>query len=70
MARIVYNTLRYGRASVKKTQAEDDALLRNRQIKRLTRKARLLGFEVVERVLPPPPHVAPADHEPAPATTA
>ena len=70
MARIVYNTLRYGREYVKKTQDEYDALMRDRQLKSLKRKARMLGFEIVERVLPPPPHVAPADNNPAPATTA
>lgn len=68
LARILYHTLRYGRASVKTTQEADDVLMRNRQSKTLTRQASMLGFEVVERV--PPPHVAPEDHESAPAPTA
>ncbi|MBI3301668.1 MAG: hypothetical protein HYZ72_06280 [Deltaproteobacteria bacterium] len=70
MARLVYHTRRYGRASVKKTPADDDALMRHRPIKRLTRKAHMLGCEVVERVLPLPPHVAPEDHESPLTTTA
>ena len=68
LARILSHTLRYGRASVKTTQAAYDVLMRTRQIKTLKRQARMLGFEVVERV--PPPHGAPEDHESAPATPA
>lgn len=70
LARILYHTLRYGHAYVKKTQEEYDILMRDRQIKTLTRRARMLGFEVVERVPPQPLHGAPADQESAPAPTA
>jgi len=70
LARILSHTLRYGHAYVKKTQEEYDILMRDRQIKTLKRRARMLGFEVVERVPPQPLHGAPADQESAPAPTA
>ena len=49
LARLVYNTLRYGREYVKRTQEEYEAQMHTRQVQSLKRKARLLGLEVVER---------------------
>lgn len=49
LARLVYNLLRYGGAYVRRTQEEYEAQQHERQVRSLKRKAKLLGFEVVEQ---------------------
>jgi transposase len=49
IARIVYASLRYGRAYVKQTQEVYEAQQRDRQVQNLKRRARQLGLQVVER---------------------
>jgi transposase len=55
LARLVYNLLRHGKAYVQQTQAEYEMQQRERQVRSLTRRARSLGLEVVERAATPAP---------------
>jgi transposase len=49
LARIVYLALRHGMTYVRQNQEEYEAQMKERQVKALRRKARLLGLEVVEK---------------------
>jgi transposase len=49
LARIVYPALRHGMTYVRQNQEEYEAQMKERQVKALRRKARLLGLEVVEK---------------------
>jgi len=49
LARIVYLALKHGMPYVRRSQAEYEAQMKEKQIKALRRKARLLGLEVVEK---------------------
>jgi len=59
LARIVYNVMRYGVAYVKQTAAEEAERVRERSERQLHRRAKALGFAVVQ-VAPPEPAAAPA----------
>jgi transposase len=58
LARLVYYALKNGMAYVKQSQEEYEALMREKQIKAVMKKARLLGLEVKEPASStgPPPH--------------
>jgi transposase len=49
LARIVYMALKHGMTYVRQTQEEYEAEMKEKQIKALRRKARLLGLEVVDK---------------------
>jgi transposase len=49
LARIVYLALKHGMTYVRQSQEEYEAQMKDKQIKALKRKARLLGLEVVEK---------------------
>ncbi len=49
LARIVYLALKYGMTYVCQSQEEYEAQMKEKQLKALRRKARLLGLEVVEK---------------------
>jgi hypothetical protein len=49
LARIVYLALKHGMTYVRQSQQEYEAQMKEKQIKALRRKARLLGLEVVEQ---------------------
>src|SRR5262245_14176972 len=49
LARIVYLALKHGMTYVRKSQQEDEAQRKQKQIKALKRKARQLGLEVIEK---------------------
>ncbi len=62
LARIVYLALKYGMTYVRQSQEEYEAQMKEKQLKALRRKARLLGLEVVEK---PPASGAAAAAQPA-----
>jgi hypothetical protein len=45
----VYLALKHGRPSVRKSQQEYEAQMKEKQIKALKRKARQLGLELIEK---------------------
>ena len=49
LARIVYLALKHGMTYVRQNQEEYEAQMKEKQIKALRRKARLLGLEVIEK---------------------
>src|SRR5262245_18939612 len=49
LARIVYLALKHGLTYVRQNQEEYEAQMKEKQIKALRRKARLLGLEIVEK---------------------
>jgi transposase len=49
LARIVYLALKHGMPYVRKSQEEYEAQMKEKQLKALKRKARLLGLEIVEK---------------------
>lgn len=49
LARIVYQALKHGMTYVRRSQQEYEVQMKEKQIKALRRKARLLGLEVVEK---------------------
>ena len=49
LARIVYLALKHGMTYVRQSQEEYEAQMKEKQLKALRRKARLLGLEVVEK---------------------
>ena len=49
LARIVYLALRHGMTYVRRGQEEYEAQMKEKQLKALRRKARLLGLELVEK---------------------
>ena len=49
LARIVYLALRHGMTYVRQSQEEYEAQMKEKQIKALRRKARLLGLEIIEK---------------------
>jgi transposase len=49
LARIVYLALKHGMTYVRQSQEEYESQMKERQIKALKRKARLLGLEVIEK---------------------
>jgi transposase len=51
VARIVYLALRHGMTYVRQSQEEYEVQMKEKQIKALRRKARLLGLEIVEKAL-------------------
>src|SRR5438034_4999438 len=49
VARIVYLALKHGLTYVRQNQEEYEAQMKEKQIKALRRKARLLGLEIIEK---------------------
>jgi uncharacterized protein YchJ len=49
LARIVYLALKHGMTYVRQSQEEYQAQMKEKQIKALRRKARLLGLEIIEK---------------------
>ena len=49
LARIVYLALKHGLPSVRKSQEEYEAQMKEKQIKALKRKARQMGLELIEQ---------------------
>ena len=49
MARIVYLALKHGLPYVRKSQAEYEAQMKEKQLQALQRKARELGLELIEK---------------------
>jgi transposase len=49
VARIVYLALKHGMTYVRQSQEEYEVQMKEKQIKALRRKARLLGLEIVEK---------------------
>jgi transposase len=63
VARIVYLALKHGMTYVRRSQAEYEAQMKERQIKALKRKARLLGLEIIEKAPVSVPSAAAASLE-------
>ena len=49
VARIVYLALKHGMTYVRQSQEEYEVQMKEKQIKALRRKARLLGLEIIEK---------------------
>ena len=49
LARIVYLALKHGMTYVRQSQEEYEVRMKEKQIKALRRKARLLGLEIIEK---------------------
>ena len=49
LARIVYLALKHGMTYVRQSQEEYEVQMKDKQIKALRRKARLLGLEIIEK---------------------
>jgi transposase len=60
LARIVYLALKHGMTYVRQSQEEYEAHMKEKQIKSLRRKARLLGLEVIEKMSGGPATAVPA----------